>query len=253
MKAAEKGAALSRAALEIDGVSHAYGGRSALDAVSFAAPRGVVTVLLGPNGAGKSTLFALATRLLGLQKGDIRIDGRSVATGSSALEPLGIVFQQPTLDLDLGVRRNLAYFAQLRGMPPAVARRRIEEELARFELSDRAGDPVRELNGGHRRRIEIARATLHDPQILLLDEPTVGLDIPTRKALVADLHARAREGLAVLWATHLVDEVWPGDRLVVLHRGRVRADGTLEEILARTGAPDVDRAFDLLTGEPAAA
>jgi ABC-2 type transport system ATP-binding protein len=245
---------MGQPALQIDNVSHDYGGRAALRDVSLSVPPGSVTVLLGPNGAGKSTLFSLVSRLLGLQHGDIRIQGRSLRNaGADALRPLGIVFQQPTLDLDLTVARNLRYFAQLHGIPAPVARKRIDAELARFGLQDRARDPVRKLNGGHRRRIEIARATLHDPAILLLDEPTVGLDIPTRSALVADLHARARDGLALLWATHLIDEVWPGDRLVVLHQGEVRASGTVEEVIAQAGAADLDGAFSKLTREQAAA
>jgi|SRR5215204_6125149 len=235
-------------ALRVDGVSHSYGRRLALQDVSLSASAGAVTVLLGPNGAGKSTLFGLITGLLGLRQGDITIAGRSIRTGASALAPLGIVFQQPTLDLDLSVRRNLLYFAGLRGMGAREADRRIADELARFGLSDRAGDLVRDLNGGHRRRVEIARAMLHEPSILILDEPTVGLDIPTRKALVDDLHRRAADDrIAVLWATHLIDEVWLHDQLVVLSAGRVVAAGQTGEVAARAGAASLDEAFARLT------
>ena len=190
---------MTDAALQLSDISHNYAKRRALEGVGFSVPSGQVTVLLGPNGAGKTTLFGLISRLLPLKDGRIIIAGRSLkAAGAAALEPLGIVFQQPTLDLDLTVRQNLTYFADLRGIARHVAGERIAGGLERFDLAERADDAVRELNGGHRRRVEIVRATLHEPAILILDEPTVGLDIPTRKAIVADLHARAASGTAVL-------------------------------------------------------
>ncbi|MGP1252773.1 MAG: ATP-binding cassette domain-containing protein [Kiloniellales bacterium] len=243
------------AALSIEGLSFSYGARGVLSDVSFQVPKGTVTVLLGPNGAGKTTLFGLITGLLAPQSGHIRVFGRSRAVeGARVLGDLGIVFQQPTLDLDLSVAQNLAYFAGLRGLSGAQAAEGTQRELERFALWERRDEAVRQLNGGHRRRVEIARACLDAPPVLVLDEPTVGLDIPTRRALVADLHARARDdGAAVLWATHLVDEVWPGDRLVVLNKGEVRAAGSLEDVLASTGRADLEAAFDALTAAGAAA
>ena len=240
---------MTAAALHLADISHDYAKRRALDAVGFSVPSGRVTVLLGPNGAGKTTLFGLIARLLPLRQGEIAIAGRSLRqAGASALEPLGIVFQQATLDLDLTVRQNLTYFADLRGIARPVAADRIAAGLERFGLAERANDAVRELNGGHRRRVEIVRATLHEPAILILDEPTVGLDIPTRKAIVADLHARAADGMAVLWATHLIDEVWAEDRLVVLHRGAVQAEGDVADVLRGASAGTVAEAFAQLTG-----
>ncbi len=239
---------MTDAALQLADISHDYGRRRALEGVGFSVPSGQVTVLLGPNGAGKTTLFGLISRLLPLRQGDIVIAGRSLGqAGAESLEPLGIVFQQPTLDLDLTVRQNLTYFADLRGIPRPVAKKRIAGGLERFGLAERANEPVRELNGGHRRRVEIIRATLHEPAILILDEPTVGLDIPTRKAIVADIHARAASGTAVLWATHLIDEVWENDRLVVLHRGAVEAEGDVAEVLQFSSAGTVAEAFARLT------
>ncbi len=227
---------MTDAALHLADISHDYAKRRALAGVGFSVPPGRVTVLLGPNGAGKTTLFGLISRLLPLRQGEIVIAGRSLkAAGAAALEPLGIVFQQPTLDLDLSVRQNLTYFADLRGISRRAANERIADGLERF---------------GHRRRVEIVRATLHEPAILILDEPTVGLDIPTRKAIVADLHARAASGTAVLWATHLIDEVWDDDRLVVLDRGVVRAEGDVADVLETSGAGSVAEAFARLT-EPA--
>jgi ABC-2 type transport system ATP-binding protein len=247
---------MTAATLHLANVSHDYAKRRALDGVGFSVPPGQVTVLLGPNGAGKTTLFGLISRLLPLRQGEIAIAGQSLkSAGAAALEPLGIVFQQPTLDPDLTVRQNLAYFADLRGIARHVANERIAAGLERFALAERANDAVRELNGGHRRRVEIVRATLHEPAILILDEPTVGLDIPTRKAIVADLHTRAANCMAVLWATHLIDEVWAEDRLVVLDRGIVKAEGDVAEVLEGSGTGSVAEAFarltDLAEGEAA--
>lgn len=237
-------------ALVVEGVSFAYGSRQALDDVSFEVDRGSFTALLGPNGAGKTTLFSLIMQLLEVQVGRIAVCGLDVRKrGPNALSPLGIVFQDPTLDLDLTVRQNLRYFASLRGLPGAVARARIERELARFELTDRARDRVRDLSGGLRRRVEIARALLHDPELLLLDEPTVGLDVPSRKGIVDHIHKLASEGPAVFWATHLIDEVDPGDRLVILHRGKVRAQGPAQAVVEHTRAPSLHEAFSCLTAD----
>jgi ABC-2 type transport system ATP-binding protein len=220
-----------------------------LDGVSFAVERGRFTALLGPNGAGKTTLFSLITRLLVSRSGVISICGLDIRTaGARALAPLGIVFQQPTLDLDLTVRQNLHYFARLRGFSCAEAERRIERELTRLGMAERARETVRALNGGHRRRVEIARALLHDPQLLLLDEPTVGLDFPSRKAIVEHVHELAGDRhIGILWATHLIDEIRPTDDLVLLDKGRVVAGGVAADVVARSGAGSLDAAFTWLT------
>ncbi|HKK00729.1 MAG TPA: ATP-binding cassette domain-containing protein, partial [Desulfuromonadales bacterium] len=155
--------------------------------------------------------------------------------------------------LDLSVRQNMAYFAALHGLAGHRAGQRIDTCLTRLGLAARQTEKVRALNGGHRRRLEIARSLLHAPRFLLLDEPTVGLDVPARADLVAHVHALCREdGLTVLWATHLVDEVEADDDLVVLHEGSVRAQGAVSAVLASSGAQDVLGAFQLLT-KPAAA
>lgn len=234
--------------LSLDAVSFTYGPKTALDAVSFTVAPGQFCALLGPNGAGKSTLFALLTRLFTTPQGRIAVAGHDLSRDPRrALAQIGVVFQQPTIDLDLTVRRNLLYFAALHGIAGAEAERRAMAALDRLGMAERAGEKARALNGGHRRRMEIARALIHHPSVLLLDEPTVGLDAASRAAIVAHVHDLAAEGLTVLWATHLVDEVRDADRLVVLHRGRVLADGTAgavrgdrplaETFLAMTGAP----------------
>ncbi len=237
--------------LSIDTVSHSYGGRAALDAVSLELGRGSFTALLGPNGAGKTTLMSLICRLIETATGSIRICGQDIrAAPVRALEQLGIVFQQPTLDLDLSVSQNLQYFAALRGMPRRLARQRIDTEIERLDIGDISGKTVRQLNGGHRRRVEIARALLHQPALLLLDEPTVGLDIPTRRQFVDYAHDLARErGVCVLWASHLIDEVdVENDHVVVLHQGRVQADGQAAAVIAEQDCADLAALYHKLTG-----
>ncbi|MEG6507582.1 ABC transporter ATP-binding protein [Methyloligella sp. 2.7D] len=235
--------------LLVEGVSYYYGEKQALDDVSFKVYPGRVTALLGPNGAGKTTLFSLITRLFDAPTGNIEIDGLSPSkVGSRALGPLGVVFQQPTLDLDLTVRQNLRYFASLRGLKRKEADERMARALDALDMKERIGEKVRSLNGGHRRRVEIARAILHDPSLLLLDEPTIGLDNPTRMAIVAHIHNLARESnIGVLWATHLFDEIEPEDDLLVLNRGRIVARGLAKAVVAETGAKDLGDAFKRLT------
>ncbi len=243
------------ACLEISDVSYAYGAKAALKEVTFTVRRGRFTALLGPNGAGKSTLVALVSALIVPRQGEMTVLGHPLGRDSRpALAEMGIVFQQQTLDLDLTVRQNMVYFAKLHGLSGKDAGAGIDSCLAYMGLAGREGEKVRALNGGHRRRLEIARALLHQPRFLLLDEPTVGLDIPTRSELVKHVHALCAErDMVVLWATHLVDEVWPEDDLVILHEGRVRELGPVSEVLARCGAPDVFSAFTGLTqsGGPA--
>ena len=245
------------AALDVRGVTHAFGARKALDDVSLDVPAGSFTALLGPNGAGKTTLFSLITRLYDNRSGAIHVLGFDVRRQpAAALSRLGVVFQARTLDLELSVLDNLLYHATLHGVGFRAGRQRALELLAQDGLADRARDRVRNLSGGQMRRVEIVRALMHRPRLLLLDEPTVGLDIASRAALVAQVRGLvASEGIGVLWATHIIEEIAPGDRVVVLHRGRVRANGTYEGLLAQTGGEDLSAAFLRLvddTGEAAA-
>ena len=240
-------------ALELRHVSHSYGARQALDDVSFSVAPGGFCVLLGLNGAGKSTMFSLVTRLFALHKGEIRLLGRDLGKESgAALAELGVVFQSRTLDLDLSVAQNYFYHAALHGIGRAESKKRTAELLEAVGLADRAKDKVRNLSGGQMRRVEIARALLHRPRLLVLDEPTVGLDIGARAdilKMVRELVARA--GLSVLWATHLTDEIEPEDSVVVLHKGKLRAEGKAADLLARTGASDMRGAFVALIGDDA--
>ena len=242
-------------ALEVDGLVHAFGARRVLDGVGFRIPPGRFTVLLGPNGAGKTTLFALVTRLHHAHRGSIRVFGRDMrADPSAALARMGVVFQQSTLDLDLTVEQNLLYHAALHGMGRAQAAPRIAAELERAGLAARRAERVRHLSGGQRRRVELARALVHDPALLLLDEPTVGLDMQSRQTLLGNVRRLcAQRGMAALWATHLIDEAdGEGEAdVIVLHRGRVLAQGPVPEVVAQAGAGNLRGAFESLTQQDA--
>lgn len=233
----------------VQNLSHRYGQKQALDNVSFEVERGKFCALLGPNGAGKSTLYAILTRLLVPDHGRVQIAGADLCKEPlQALAKMGIVFQQTTLDLDLSVRQNLRYFAALHGLSGKAADQKIDAALDRLGMLERAGEKVRALNGGHKRRTEIARALLHKPAVLLLDEATVGLDTQTRIAITEHVHQLCYEdGLTVLWATHLTDEVRSADDLIVLHKGKVLRRGTTDEICAGNSVSDV---FMQLVGEP---
>ncbi len=242
---------MTELALSVENVSHSFGRRMALDAVSLSVPSGTFTALLGLNGAGKTTLFSLVTRLYDNASGTIRVCGFDVRRETpQALSRLGIVFQSRTLDLELTVRQNMVYHATLHGIGFRAARERAAELLEQVALAERANDKVRQLSGGQMRRLEIARALLHRPRLLLLDEPTVGLDVEARQGLIDEVRRLVtEERLGVLWATHLIDEVAPRDRLAVIHGGRIRAEGQVSEVLQRTGAADVDEAFRKLVGQ----
>src|SRR5712671_5866431 len=232
-------------AFSVERLGHRFGPRRVLNNVSFSIAPGDFTVLLGLNGAGKTTLFSLATRLYAQGEGAIRIFGMDIRERMlECLRQLGIVFQQPTLDLDLSVDQNLFYHCALHGLSHRDAAQRIAAEIERVGLVEQRREKARQLSGGQRRRVEIARALLHRPRLLLLDEPTVGLDISTRRAILA--HVRklcGDEGVSVLWATHLMDEVETGDHLVLLHRGAVAWDGPAGDLCAATGRPTVADAF----------
>ncbi len=243
------------AALSVAGVSHSFGSFKALDDVTLSIPSGSFTVLLGQNGAGKTTLFSLITRLYNNRSGAIRVYGFDVRrNASAAMARIGAVFQQRSLDLDLTVAQNMHYHAALHGISRRDAASRIRTELTRQNLLDRIGSKVRQLSGGQMRRVELAQALLHRPRLLLLDEPTAGLDIGSRQGLVDHVrHLCHDESIGVLWATHLIDEVGPADQVIVLHKGRVLAAGDVPAVIADAGADDIRDAFTRLTGAGKAA
>jgi ABC-2 type transport system ATP-binding protein len=237
-------------ALDVRNVSHSFGERKALDNASFTIGAGDFTVLLGLNGAGKTTLFALITGLYHSGDGSISVYGADLRKNYlKALAKIGAVFQQSTLDLDLTVEQNMFYHAALHGIAKSVAGPRITAELERIGLNDRRRDRARSLSGGQRRRVELARALIHNPSLLLLDEPTVGLDIESRQFLLD--HVRklcAERGMAVLWATHLIDEADENSRIVVLHKGKILAAGSASDVIQASGEASLRGAFDKLVG-----
>jgi ABC-2 type transport system ATP-binding protein len=243
--------ALDQATLAVTEVRKSYGKVQALNGVTLRVDKGEFAALLGPNGAGKTTLFQLLTGLFVAEEGAIVVHGHDIRHHPvRALAAIGVVFQQPTLDLDLSVRANLQFHARLHGIPRELAAQRIHRELERVQLTDRANDPARSLSGGNRRKVELARALLHEPALLLMDEPSVGLDPASRESLLSYvLELCGQRGLAVLWATHLVDEAERAHRVMVLHRGNMLVEGPPDSLTAQTGQPTLARAFLHLTGE----
>jgi ABC-2 type transport system ATP-binding protein len=238
------------AALDVSGVSHSYGARRALSEVTFSIAPENFTVLLGLNGAGKTTLFSLISNLYDTRHGSISIFGHDIGRNSGGgLRRLGIVFQARTLDLDLTVSQNLSYHAALHGIGDREARQRIGALLSSVGMDGRQNDKARSLSGGQMRRVEIARALLHRPSLLLLDEATVGLDIEARAGILATIRALVRtEGIGVFWATHLIDEVDEADHVVVLHEGKLAAKGSVKDVMRATGTTSVRAAFSNLSG-----
>ena len=234
--------------LELRNISYKYGHRQILEDVSFCIERGEFCVLLGANGAGKSTLFRLIARLLPLQKGEVLIGGHRLENYQKALQNIGIVFQEPTLDLDLTVRQNLHYYGALKGLSFAKSIHCVRTDLQRLELTTKLDTKVRELNGGHKRRVEIARAMIAKPTLLLLDEPSVGLDSQTRQSLLGYIKEKVRENnLSVLWITHLFDEINGGDNVVLLDEARLIENGKAHELLAKHNQPTITDLFWHLT------
>jgi ABC-2 type transport system ATP-binding protein len=218
-----------------------------LQDVSLAAFQGEILGILGPNGAGKSTLFSILAGLLPAARSQLRLDGRPVDPGARALRAAaGIVFQAPGLDGKLSASENVRLSAALHLLPRREARRRAEQLLAAAGLENRARDPVERLSGGMRRRVELCRALVHSPSILVMDEPTTGLDAASFRAFWEEIEARRREqGMTVVLATHRPEEAERCDRLLVLAEGRVVADETPQALRARVrGDVVVVEAFD---------
>lgn len=235
--------------LAVSNLSKFFGTRAAVDGVSFSVRSGEFVALLGPNGAGKSTLFQMLSGLFVADSGNACIAGAGIGKDPiAALSKLAIVFQQPALDLDLSIYANMQFQSDLHGIPRAEARLRIDGLLNRFGLSDRASELCRQLSGGMRRKVELARALISEPSLLLMDEATVGIDPASRATIVADVKALCRErGMGVLWATHLVDEAESADRIIVMAAGKTRFDGTPKELIKLNGHTQLTPAFLHLT------
>ncbi len=231
--------------LSVKNISKRYGERQALKGLSFELAAGRFCALLGPNGAGKSTLFQLLTGLFVPDEGDILVDGIVLREKPShALARIGVVFQQQALDLDLSLRRNLKFHADLHGLARAVAAERIAADCEALGLTGDLDRPCRELSGGTKRKVELVRALLHRPGLILMDEATVGLDPKSRKDILAAVHAdvRARNS-SVLWATHWVEETVDADHLLMLHQGERVAEGSPAEVTQALGQPTLEQGF----------
>jgi len=223
-------------AVDVQGVGFRYGDRRALAGVSFDVPRGEIFGLLGPNGGGKTTLFRLLCTLLPFQEGSAAVAGRDVsADPASVRRAIGVTFQSPSLDGKLTVGENLKAQGQLYGLFGRELKERTARLAARFGLSDRMRDKADTLSGGLKRRVEIAKGLLHDPTVLLLDEPSTGLDPGARHDLWRLLAELRNGGMTVLVTTHLMEEADRCGRLAVLNRGEIVALGTPDELRESLG------------------
>ncbi|MFO0913326.1 MAG: ABC transporter ATP-binding protein [Pirellulales bacterium] len=228
-------------AVEVRGVSHRYGDRLALHELNLTIEPRQLYAVLGPNGGGKTTLFRLLSTLVPLQSGQASLMGYDLASQSDRVRrQLGVVFQHPSLDKKLTVAENLAQHAALYGLGTRELRARQPELLAQLGLSDRVGERVERLSGGLQRRVEIAKSLLHHPQLLLMDEPTTGLDPAVRTDLWQYLgQLRQQRDLTIVMTTHLLEEAERVDRLAILDQGRLVAEGTPRELSQQVGGQSV--------------
>lgn len=240
--------------IEVENLSYAYGDRRALADVSFCVNAGEIFAFLGPNGSGKTTLFKILATLIPVKCGDVTLFGYNLVSESSRVrEHLGVVFQHPSLDLKLTVTENLRHHGHLYGIWGADLKRRSRKVLDQLGLTDRAGDLVETLSGGLRRRAELAKTLLHQPKLLLLDEPSTGLDPIARRKLLESLSdLRDSVGATIVLITHILDEAEMCDRVGILNSGELVAIGTPDELNSRVGGDVVivdSSAPDRLTPE----
>ena len=224
-------------AITVESLTHTYGTRCALDNVSFTVARGEIFCLLGPNGSGKTTLFKILSTLMPPTSGSVNILGFNLKTETKAIRKLlGVVFQHPGLDIKLTVTENLRHHGHLYGLRGKNLSHRISEMLEKFGIDNRENDLVEELSGGLQRRVEIAKAMIHSPHVLLLDEPSSGLDVGVRRQLSDYLSLLAKkENILILLTTHLMDEAESCSRVGILETGKLVAIGTPDELKAQIG------------------
>jgi len=224
-------------AVEIAGLSHSYGDRLAIDNLSLTIGAGEIFAVLGPNGGGKTTLFRVLSTLIPSQRGDVRILGCDLRRQTDAIRrQLGVVFQAPSLDRKLTVLENIRHQAALYGLHGSKLLRRSEELLETFNLKDRAGELTERLSGGLRRRVELAKGLIHNPRLLLLDEPSTGLDPGARADLWNYLtHLRSAAGVTIVLTTHYLDEADRADRIAILHQGKLVAEDTPAALRSSVG------------------
>ena len=230
----------SQPVLECRGLRKRFGELEAVRGVSFRVEAGETYGLLGPNGAGKTTTISMVCGLLAADEGEVAVAGRPVTTRSvSAKAAIGYVPQELALYPDLNARENLGFFARLYGMAGPDARSRVDEVLDLVGLADRARDLARTYSGGMQRRLNIGIGLLHRPQLLVLDEPTVGVDPQSRNAILESVERLSSEGMAVLYTTHYMEEAERlCDRIGIVDLGELRAEGTRAELVAMVGQHD---------------
>jgi len=223
--------------IEVCNLTHRYGDRVALSNVCFEVKQGEIFGLLGPNGSGKSTLFRVLATMMAPTEGRAAIAGHDVVREPAAVRrKVGVVFQTQSLDKALTVEENLRAQGHLHGLSGATLRERMESAMARLGLKDRRKDLVETLSGGLRRRVEIAKALLHRPQVLLMDEASTGLDPAARRGLSRHVEElRTQDGVTILLTTHILEEAGRCDRLILLHQGRIVAAGSPSDLCARIG------------------
>jgi ABC-2 type transport system ATP-binding protein len=238
------------AAVRIQGVTHCYGSRQALADLSLEIGRGELFAVLGPNGGGKSTLFRLLSTLMPLQKGTASILDFDLARAAHAVRSvIGVVFQAPSLDRKLTVAENIRLQAALYGISGGVLQQRLDDLLEQFGLRDRANELTERLSGGLRRRVELAKGLIHQPQVLLLDEPSTGLDPAARNDLWRYLQSlQAERGTTIVLTTHYLDEAGGADRIAILHEGKLVALGPPDELKSTVGGDSIT----IETADPAA-
>jgi ABC-2 type transport system ATP-binding protein len=239
---------MAHPAVRVDALTHRYGEFLALDNVSFTVEAGHLSGLLGPNGSGKTTLFRSLSTLIHPTGGHVEVFGHDPVSSPATVRPLlGVIFQDPALDAELTVLENLTFHGSLYSLSGQMLRERIQELLGVFEISDRAGARINTLSGGQKRRVDLIRGLLHRPRLLLLDEPTTGLDPIARRTFWDVLHQlRRREGVTMIVATHLLDEAEACDTLALLSHGKLVAKGSPAEMKARLG----DEMLWITTAEP---
>lgn len=231
----------SDSAIEITAVSHRYGSRTAVADLSLSIRRGEIFVFLGPNGSGKTTLFRVLSTLIPLQSGDITILGADLRSQTNAIRSqLGVVFQAASLDKKLTVQENLRHQGKLYGLAGADLRQRIQQMLSALGIADRARDLAETLSGGMRRRVELAKGLLHRPRLLLLDEPSTGLDPGARSDLWKYLQQIQQEdGVTIVLTTHLLEEADRADRIAIMHEGHLVALDTPAALQASVGGDSI--------------
>ncbi len=227
-------------AIVVSDVTHRYGSNTAVDQLSLAINPGEIFVFLGPNGSGKTTLFRLLSTLIPLQTGDITILGHNLRQATPEVRSkLGVVFQSPSLDKKLTVAENLTHQGRLYGMSTTELRSRSQQMLATLGLEQRSADLVETLSGGMRRRVELAKGMLHQPQLLLLDEPSTGLDPGARADLWQYLHQVRQQGVTIVLTTHLLEEAHRADRIAIMHQGQLAALDTPAALQASVGGDSI--------------